>query len=68
MKRSTPQVRNPSPGGHAARDDAAAVACSIVKGIHRWADPFNDGDTCACGALFLYAHPRGSAVFEVHDQ
>jgi hypothetical protein len=60
------QVRNPTPAGY--QTDHAVVACSVGKNIHRWGDPFKDGDTCACGALFLYTHPRGAAVFEIHAQ
>ena len=58
-------VRKPKPGGY--EQSRAVVACQIIKGIHRWVEPFADGDTCACGALHLFAHPRGSAAFEVHD-
>ena len=58
-------VRNAQPGGH-AHQTRAAVACSIVKGVHRWAEPFGDGDTCTCGALHLFRQ-HGAAIFEVHD-
>jgi len=49
------------------RTERTIVACSILKGLHRWAAPFSDGDTCACGALYLHATPIGGAVYEVHD-
>lgn len=58
-------TRNPTPEGYTR--DARAIVCSVIKGVHRWADPFHDGDTCACGALYLTAHPQSAAAFEVHD-
>lgn len=33
---------------------------------HVWADPFTDGDTCACGRLYLTLHTDGFAA-EVRD-
>lgn len=60
-----PQVRPVNPGGY--RGQSAALLCSILKGIHRWPQPFRDGDSCSCGALRLDTKPQGLAAFEVHD-
>jgi hypothetical protein len=64
-----PIIRAPKPGGYKRSDRPArtVVACSVIKGVHRWAQPFQDGDTCACGALRL-ARSVGHASFEMHDE
>jgi hypothetical protein len=32
--------------------------CDDLDGKHVWAEPFTDGDTCACGRFFLDLHPK----------
>ena len=54
-------------GTRKTRQERTVVACSILKGMHRWAQPFTNGDTCACGAMRL-AVKVGSAAYEVHDE
>lgn len=35
----------------------ALKICDDGSGIHVWAEPFTDGDTCCCGRFYLTLHP-----------
>jgi hypothetical protein len=62
------RVSRVRPGGYLKRDELQpSVRCNVERGVHRWARPFGDGDTCSCGTFHLVVVPRGAVAFEVHD-
>lgn len=42
--------------------------CDDTAGKHVWAEPFRDGDTCACGRFYLDLHPVQGFVAEVRAE
>ena len=41
--------------------------CDEEAGTHVWAEPFTDGDMCACGKFYLDLHPASGAPAEVQE-
>jgi hypothetical protein len=50
------------------RRPPALAICDDGRGRHVWAEPFSDGDTCACGRFYLDLHSVYGFAAEVQER